>query len=73
MTSVQSEATGILTEDMKRVVREQRLAFVATVCPDGTPTSPQGDDKGLGNEQLVFCDLKSPQTVENLRRIRYSR
>src|SRR5690242_17710078 len=30
-------AVGILTEDMKRVVTEQRLAFVATVCPDGTP------------------------------------
>ena len=28
---------GILTDDMQRVVREQRLAFVATVCPDGTP------------------------------------
>jgi hypothetical protein len=26
----------ILTEDMKRVVREQTLGFVATVCPDGT-------------------------------------
>jgi len=29
---------GILTEDMKRVVNEQRLGFVATVCPDGTPS-----------------------------------
>ena len=68
MTSVQSEATGILTEDMKRVVREQRLAFVATVCPDGTPNlSPKGTTRVWGNEQLVFCDLKSPQTVENLR------
>ena len=28
---------GILTEDMKRVVREQRLGFIATVCADGTP------------------------------------
>jgi hypothetical protein len=26
---------GILTEDMKRVISEQRLGFVATVCPDG--------------------------------------
>jgi hypothetical protein len=24
------------TEDMKRMVAEQKLAFVATVCPDGT-------------------------------------
>ena len=34
---------GILTEDMKRLVSEQRLGFVATVCPDGTPNlSPKG-------------------------------
>jgi hypothetical protein len=34
---------AILTEDMKRVVREQRLGFIATVCPDGTPNlSPKG-------------------------------
>ena len=34
---------GILTEDMKRVVRENRLGFYATVCPDGTPNlSPKG-------------------------------
>src|SRR6185295_14131401 len=31
------------TDDMKRVVEEQRLGFVATVCPDGTPNlSPKG-------------------------------
>ena len=28
---------GILTDDMQRVVREQRLGFHATVCADGTP------------------------------------
>jgi hypothetical protein len=28
---------GILTDDMKRIVREQRLGYIATVCPDGTP------------------------------------
>ncbi len=28
---------GILTDDMKRLVEEQKLAFHATVCPDGSP------------------------------------
>jgi len=28
---------AILTDNMKRVVLEQRLVFVATICPDGTP------------------------------------
>jgi predicted pyridoxine 5'-phosphate oxidase superfamily flavin-nucleotide-binding protein len=29
--------SALLTADARRVVAEQRLAFVATVCPDGTP------------------------------------
>ena len=28
---------GILTDDMKRLIEEQKLAFHATVCPDGSP------------------------------------
>ena len=34
---------GITSEDMRRVVEEQRLGYAATVCPDGTPNlSPKG-------------------------------
>jgi predicted pyridoxine 5'-phosphate oxidase superfamily flavin-nucleotide-binding protein len=34
---------GILTDEMKRVIAQQRLIFAATVCPDGTPNlSPKG-------------------------------
>jgi predicted pyridoxine 5'-phosphate oxidase superfamily flavin-nucleotide-binding protein len=34
---------GVLTDEMKQVVEQQRLAFVATVCADGTPNlSPKG-------------------------------
>ena len=68
MPAVQPEHTGMLTEDMKRVVREQRLGFVATVCPDGTPNlSPKGTTNVWDDDHLVFCDLNSPQTVANLR------
>ncbi|MFY9560139.1 MAG: pyridoxamine 5'-phosphate oxidase family protein [Terriglobales bacterium] len=60
---------GILTDDMKRVVREQRLGFVATVCADGTPNlSPKGTTAVWGEEYLVFADIRSPGTVANLRR-----
>jgi predicted pyridoxine 5'-phosphate oxidase superfamily flavin-nucleotide-binding protein len=59
---------GILTEDMKRVVREQRLGYVATVCPDGTPNlSPKGTTTVWDDEHLVFADIRSPGTVANLR------
>jgi len=30
---------GILTDDMKRVVSEQKLGFCATGCPDGSPNA----------------------------------
>lgn len=60
---------GRLTEDMKRIVEEQRLAFVATVDADGTPNlSPKGTIAVLDDDHLMFADLASPQTVENLQR-----
>ena len=60
---------GILTEDMKRLVTEQRLGFVATVCPDGTPNlSPKGTTAIWDDDHIVFADIRSPATVPNLRR-----
>jgi predicted pyridoxine 5'-phosphate oxidase superfamily flavin-nucleotide-binding protein len=53
-----------LTADMKRVVVEQRLAFVATVCPDGTPNlSPKGTISVWDDDHLVFADIRSPGTI----------
>jgi len=58
---------GILTDDMQRVV-EAELGFIATVCPDGTPNlSPKGTTAVWDDDHLVFADLCSPGTVENLR------
>ena len=60
---------GILTDDMKRIVREQRLGYIATVCPDGTPNlSPKGTTAVWDDDHLVFANIRSPQTVANLRR-----
>ena len=60
---------GILTGDMKRVVREQRLGFIATVCPDGTPNlSPKGTTAVWDDDHLVFADIRSPQSVKNIER-----
>jgi predicted pyridoxine 5'-phosphate oxidase superfamily flavin-nucleotide-binding protein/SAM-dependent methyltransferase len=53
---------------MKRLLREVRLGFVATVRADGTPNlSPKGTTLAYDDERLVFADLRSPQTVANLR------
>src|SRR5947199_3271130 len=52
---------------MRRVV-EAELGFIATVCPDGTPNlSPKGTTAVWDDNHLVFADLRSPGTVENLR------
>jgi uncharacterized protein len=57
-----------LTADMKRVVSEQRLAYIATVRPDGTPNlSPKGTIAVWDDAHLVFADIRSPQTVANLQ------
>jgi predicted pyridoxine 5'-phosphate oxidase superfamily flavin-nucleotide-binding protein len=59
---------GILTDDMRRVLDEQQLGFIATVCPDGTPNlSPKGTTAALDDDHLVFADICSPGTVANLR------
>jgi uncharacterized protein len=58
-----------LSDDMKRVVLEQRLGFAATVCADGTPNlSPKGTTTVLDDEHLLFADIHSPGTVRNLER-----
>ena len=59
---------GMLNDDMQRVVREQRLGFVATVCPDGTPNlSPKGTLTVWDDDHLVFADIRLPATLRNLR------
>ena len=58
----------ILSDEMKELVERQRLGFVATICPDGTPNlSPKGTVCVLDDDHLIFADIRSPGTVSNLR------
>jgi predicted pyridoxine 5'-phosphate oxidase superfamily flavin-nucleotide-binding protein len=58
----------MLTADMKRLVGDQPLGFVATVSPDGTPNlSPKGTFAVIDDRTLAFADIRSPQTVRNLK------
>src|SRR5258706_12033815 len=58
---------GILTTGIKEFVKKQKLGFVATVCPDGTPNlSPKGTTIAWDDEHLVFADIHSPGTINNL-------
>ncbi len=52
---------------MRRVVDGQRLGYVASVCPDGTPNlSPKGTVAVWDDQHLIFAHLHSPQTVANI-------
>lgn len=57
-----------LTADMQRILNEQRLGFVASVCEDGTPNlSPKGTTTVWDDEHIVFADICSPGTINNIR------
>jgi predicted pyridoxine 5'-phosphate oxidase superfamily flavin-nucleotide-binding protein len=59
---------SVLNSEMKRLVERQKLGFVATVCPDGTPNlSPKGTTAVWDDDHLVFADIHSPGSVSNLR------
>jgi uncharacterized protein len=59
----------VLDEDMKQVVGAQRLGYVASVCADGTPNlSPKGTTAVWDDQHLVFLDIHSPRTVDNIER-----
>lgn len=60
---------SVLTDDMRRVLDEQQLGFIATVCPDGTPNlSPKGTTAAWDDDHLIFADICSPKTIANLQR-----
>ena len=59
----------MLTDDMKRVILEQKLGFVATVNEDGTPNlSPKATFVVLDARTIAFAELRSPNTVRNIAR-----
>jgi uncharacterized protein len=58
----------MLTEDMKRIVREQPLGYVATVGSDGAPrVSPKATFVVIDDTTIAYGDIRSPGTNRNLR------
>lgn len=58
---------GLLTNEIKEFVKRQKLGFIATVCPDGTPNlSPKGTTTVWDDDHLIFADIYSPGTINNL-------
>ena len=58
---------GKLNAYMKKLVAEQKLGFVATVCEDGSPNlSPKGTCLVLDDDHIIFGEIRSPNTRRNL-------
>jgi len=54
-------------DELKKLVNFQKLGYVATVSSDGTPNlSPKGTIGILDDSRLVFANIRSPKTIENL-------
>ena len=54
-------------DEIRNFVNFQKLGYVATVSSDGSPNlSPKGTIVILDDSRLVFANIRSPQTVQNL-------
>ncbi len=58
----------MITKEIKDFLNLQKLGYVATVTPDGKPNiSPKGTIIGWTGETLAFADIRSPDTLKNLK------
>jgi len=59
---------SLITPEIKEFLERQKLGFVATVSEDGIPNiSPKGTIIGWTSELLAFANIRSPDTVNNLK------
>ena len=57
----------IIESKIKDFVNFQKLGFVATVNSDNSPNlSPKGTVRVWDDENLVFANINSPRTIENI-------
>jgi len=58
---------AILTKEIQEFVNKEKMGYIATVCPDGTPNlSPKGTTIAWDDDHLAFADIHSPGTIANL-------
>jgi len=58
----------VITPEIKDFLNLQKLGYVATVTSDGKPNiSPKGTIIGWDSKTLAFADIRSPDTMKNLK------
>ena len=56
-----------LTDDMKKVLAEHSLGYVASISADGSPSlSPKATFLAMGDDKIMFGEMRSPTTVNNI-------
>ncbi len=59
---------SLITQEIKEFLKIQKLGYVATVSSDGIPNiSPKGTIIGWSSDTLAFADIRSPDTMNNLK------
>jgi len=59
---------GLISPDVRDFLHNQKLGYVATVSVDNLPNlSPKGTIFGLDDHTLVFADIRSPDTMKNIK------
>jgi hypothetical protein len=59
---------SVISSEIKSFLNSQKLGYVATVSSDGKPNiSPKGTIISWTSELLVFANIRSPDTMNNLR------
>jgi uncharacterized protein len=57
----------ILSEEAKALIKDTHPGFIATASAAGKPNvSPKGSLRLLDDEHVVFADIHSPHTIQNL-------
>ena len=58
----------LITPEIKDFLDLQKLGYIATVSSDNTPNiSPKGTIIGWSENELTFADIRSPDTMNNLK------
>ena len=58
----------MITKEIQDFLKEQKLGYVATVSSDNVPNlSPKGTIIGLDEKHLIFAEIRSPNTIANLK------
>lgn len=58
----------MITQEIKNFLNLQKLGYVATSTSDGKPNiSPKGTIIGWDSQTLAFADIRSPDTMKNLK------